>query len=94
MTGGFTSNDNASIELVVVFRKRVSVDRAIRVMDLCGHPYRKGRDSSRGRIYASKTGPAFVATVDARAEPEFIRRVGRRFSVYEVYRADWSKCKD
>lgn len=88
------SDGSTPIELVVVFRKKVSVDRAVRVMSVQGYPYRKGRDSSRGKIYVSKTGPAFLVTVETRAEQEFIRRVGRRFSVHEVYRADWSKCKD
>ncbi len=87
-------NVEATIELVVVFKKGISPEEAEATMRSLGRPFREGMDSSRGKIYFYSTGPKFRLPVSPDEAPALTKRLGKMRQVYEVYKADWNIVKD
>lgn len=88
------NSDEPIIEMVVVFKKKIPLEAAGKIMDAQGCPYREGMDSSRGKIYFYKTGPKFRVEVKQDEFQEFVKRLERLSEVYEVYKANWNIIKD
>lgn len=83
------------IELVVVFKKDVELQRAQEILDGAGATYREGMDSARGKIYFYNTGPKFILTFDTDEErDQFDREHQFLMEVHEIYHPDWTKRKD
>ena len=82
------------IDMVVVFKKEIVEDHAEKIMESFNYSYRKGMDSSRGKIYFYKTGPKFIVEIRTANRDSFIAQVEKCIEVYEVYQADWKIIKD
>lgn len=83
------------IELVVVFIKSVELEAAQDILNKAGVNYRKGMDSSRGKLYWYSTGPKFILTFETEQEKERIQLEFEKVKkIHEVYTPDWDKCKD
>jgi len=83
------------IELIVVFKKEIGLESAQAILGNAGVNYRKGMDSSRGKLYFYKTGPKFILTFETEQQKETIATGFEKLNeVYEVYTPDWDKCKD
>jgi hypothetical protein len=90
-----TMKRNDKLELVVVFKKMIEPDAAKAMLDSSGVNYRKGMDSSRGKIYFYSTGPKFILTFETQQDLEqFQARYDNKEGIHEIYVADWTKCKD
>jgi hypothetical protein len=86
---------NDSIELVVVFKKGIEVQAAQVILDKMGIQYRKGMDSSKGKIYFYNTGSKFIITFGTQLQKEkWITDYQNLPDVYETYTPDWTKRKD
>ena len=84
-----------SIELIAVFKKNVEPEQARELLDKAGVVYRKGMDSSRGKIYFYSTGPKFILTFQSEeARERFISQHARRSEFHELYVPDWKVQKD
>lgn len=84
-----------AIELIVVFTKQVTREEAEGILVNTGVPYRKGMDSSRGKLYFYSTGPKFILTFDTVEErSRTITALEALQQLHEVYIPDWTKCKD
>lgn len=58
-------------------------------------PYRKGMDSSRGKIYFYSTGPKFILTfADEVQREKFIGAYQATENIHELYEPDWDIQKD
>ncbi len=83
------------LELIVVFIKGIEVQKAQILLDKTGIAYRKGMDSSRGKLYFYNTGPKFILTFPSQQEKEkFITDHQNAKAIYELYTPDWTKRKD
>jgi hypothetical protein len=87
---------NDKIELVIVFKKGVTLDEANAMLGNSGvRNYREGMDSSRGKIYFYGTGPKFILTFDTPEEKQtFLSASKGAGIVHEMYTPDWTKRKD
>ena len=88
--------ENDKIELIVVFKKDVTLDEADSMLKNSEvGSYRKGMDSSRGKIYFYSTGPKFILTFDTAQEKEkFMSDNKGAAIIHEMYTPDWTKRKD
>ena len=83
------------IELVIVFKKEIEMDNAKAILDVAKINYRKGMDSSKGKIYFYNTGPKFILTfTTTQQRDEFMAAFKGKKEVHEIYRPDWSITKD
>jgi hypothetical protein len=83
------------IELVIVFKKEIELDKALAILDGTGIKYRKGMDSSKGKIYFYSTGPKFILTFETNERKDaFITEYENKKEVYEIYAPDWAITKD
>lgn len=56
------------IELIAVFKKEIDLPAAQTILQKTGTTYRKGMDSSRGKLYFYSTGPKFILTFSTEEE--------------------------
>lgn len=83
------------LALIAVFKKEVEAASAEAMLSGLQVKYRKGMDSSRGKLYFYSTGPKFILTFETEADKERIRRaLDDAGELHEVYEPDWDKCKD
>ena len=83
------------IELVVVFKQEIELDNAVSILQHTGISYRKGMDSSKGKIYFYKTGSKFILTFETEQRKDaFIAEYENKKEIYEIYAPDWSITKD
>ncbi|MDO1451457.1 hypothetical protein Q0590_34605 [Rhodocytophaga aerolata] len=83
------------IELVAVFKKDIQLSQAQELLDKTGISYRKGMDSSKGKLYFYSTGPKFILTFESQADKEtFIAQHAKKEAFHELYTPDWTKQKD
>ena len=83
------------IELVAVFKKDIQPQQAQELLDKIGVKYRKGMDSSRGKLYFYSTGPKFILTFERQSDKEtFIAQHAKMEAFHEIYTPDWTKHKD
>lgn len=88
-------NKKDKTEVIVVFKKEIEISNAESILESAGTKYRKGMDSSRGKIYFYSTGPKFILTFDTkRARELFISAFKDRKEIHEVYIPDWNITKD
>ena len=65
------------------------MDNALARLENSGVPYRKGIDSSKGKIYFYNTGPKFILTFETgKNRDEFIAEYENKKEVYEIYPPD------
>lgn len=82
-------------ELIVVFKKDVVRENAHALLITTGIPFRKGMDSSRGKIYFYATGPKFILTFETSQQREkFILDYQDSENIHELYEPDWKIQKD
>lgn len=81
-------------EIIVVFKKEVSLKKARKIMTKFDLPHREGSDNSKGRIYFYKTGPKFILHVDKDKSNAFIQGCSKTPQIFECYLADWELIKD
>ncbi|MCK7556811.1 hypothetical protein MKQ70_18015 [Chitinophaga sedimenti] len=62
------------LALIAVFKKEVEAASAEAMLSGLQVKYRKGMDSSRGKLYFYSTGPKFILTFETEADKERIRR--------------------
>ncbi|HEY5824272.1 MAG TPA: hypothetical protein VIT44_07905 [Cyclobacteriaceae bacterium] len=83
-------------ELIVVFKKDVSEEKELEIIQSFGIKYRKGMDSSKGRIYFYATGGKYILTFDGdEAQLDFMRK-GHQFmlEIHQIYEPNWDIQKD
>lgn len=83
-------------ELIVVFKKYVTVERAEEVLRDNGVTvYREGMDSSKGKIYFYSTGPKFIVTFSSLEQKEKFAGANKNHKdIHEIYTPDWNLQKD
>jgi hypothetical protein len=88
-------NQHEKIELVAVFKKAIQLKQAQELLEETGVRYRKGMDSSRGKLYFYSTGPKFILTFESQPDKEtFIAQYAQMEAFHEIYTPDWTKHKD
>ena len=84
-----------NIELIMVFKKEISLRKSKIILNKIGVKYREGMDSSRGKIYFYSTGPKFILTFETEEEKDkFENKYQELNEVHEIYTPDWDKRKD
>ncbi|PKL72112.1 hypothetical protein CVV26_02900 [Candidatus Kuenenbacteria bacterium HGW-Kuenenbacteria-1] len=84
-----------NIELVVVFKKDISFEKADKIMKQTHFDYRQGSDLSRDKIYSQNTGPKFIvdfikfSSNSKDMKDRFINKYKAIPEIYEMYQADW-----
>lgn len=82
-------------ELIVVFKKDITIEDAAMKLDEFYIQHRQGMDSSRGKAYFYETGPKFIVTFDTHNEKEtFIANCQQLPGIYEIYIPNWDINKD
>lgn len=83
------------IELILVFKKDVSLKKAKTFLNNTSIPYGEGMDSSRGKIYFYNTGPKFILTFETEQERnQFELEYQNSEEIHEIYIPDWKIQKD
>ena len=83
------------IELILVFKKNISSEKAEIFLNSTGVPYREGMDSGRGKIYFYNTGPKYILTFKTKQErKQFEREYQNSEEVHEIYIPNWKIQKD
>jgi len=83
------------IELIIVFKKEIELQNARQILDNAGVEYRKGMDSSKGKVYFYNTGPKFIVSFKTEKAKNDFRSMSENLSeVHEIYSPDWSIRKD
>lgn len=83
-----------SIEMVVVFKLDVPVEKANSILFEREYIFRSGMDKSRGKKYAHETGPKFIVQVPKEKIEQFNQEMKSIPQIFEVYRADWTVNND
>lgn len=82
-------------ELIAVFKKDVTREDAQALLTATGVQFRKGMDSSRGKIYFYATDPKFILTFEtAQQREKFMRDHQSSEIIHELYEPDWKIQKD
>ncbi len=83
-------------ELIVVFKKDVSDERTLEIINSFGVKYRKGMDSSKGKIYFYSTGEKYILTFATEEEKDKFSWKHHQFmlEIHQIYEPDWDKQKD
>jgi len=83
-------------ELIVVFKKDVSEEKELEIIQSFGVKYRNGMDSSKGKIYFYSTGGKYILTFDnEKAKEDFImKRHQFMLEIHQIYEPDWDIQKD
>jgi hypothetical protein len=90
-----TRKHSDKIELIVVFKKDIELEKAEDILNNAGANHRQGMDSSRGKLYFYSTGPKFILTFEAEQHREkFASDYENLPEIHEIYTPDWTKCKD
>lgn len=86
----------SKIELIVVFKKSVSEETSEEIIKSFNIPYRKGMDSSKGKIYFYATGSKYILTFkDADHKSDFQKnRYQFKTEIHQIYEPDWDIQKD
>ncbi len=82
------------IEMVVVFKLEVPVEKANSILFEKEYIYREGMDSSKGKKYFRETGPKFIVQVPKEKMEQFSLEMKGIPQIYEIYQADWTINKD
>ena len=95
-TGCFTDRKKspATIELVVVFKPDVPVEKASSILFEKEFIFHEGMDSSKGKQYYRETGPKFIVQVPKEKIETFHLQMKNIPQIYEIYQPDWTMNKD
>jgi hypothetical protein len=86
---------NKATELVVVFKKEISEEKSLEIMNKIGYAFRSGMDSSKGKVYFYSTGPKFIVDIISEENIDTVINKYTSFSeVFEIYKANWNIVKD
>ncbi|MEO9144649.1 MAG: hypothetical protein ABI237_03760 [Ginsengibacter sp.] len=86
---------NDKIELILVFKKGITLQNAIIILDKIGAKYREGMDSGKGKIYFYNTGPKFILTFETeQGKEEFELNYKNLKEIHKIYTPDWTLQKD
>lgn len=81
--------------LVVVFKKNITKNMTQTIMEATKYPYWEGMDSSKGKVYFSKTGEKYHVLFPNDAELKaFQEKYKNTPEIYEIYIPDWEIQKD
>lgn len=95
ISGGIMNNcSETTIDIIVVFKKDISIEQADAVMKILKLSYHEGMDSSRGKLYFYATGPKFIVKVPLSHKDEFMKKTMEVQSVFEAYEANYKIQKD
>lgn len=84
-----------NISMVVVFKKEIAKKVAQKWMDETGYYFHEGADSSKGKIYHSKTGEKYHIIFPNEVEKEkFLKKYQSSPEIYEIYEPNWEIMKD
>jgi hypothetical protein len=84
-----------SMSMVVVFKKEISEKNTQEWLDKTGYYFHTGADSSKGKIYHSKTGKKYHIYFPNEAEKtEFLKKYQNQPEIYEIYEPNWDIIKD
>lgn len=83
-------------ELIIVFKKNVSDEEAEKLMKSFGSSYRKGMDSSKGKIYFYNTGPKYILTFETPEKKSDFKTNYYHFlpEIHQIYEPNWDIHKD
>ncbi len=83
-------------ELVIVFKKAVSEEEALKKMNSFEVNFRKGMDSSKGKIYFYNTGSKYIISFENQEQKEKFQYQHYEFlsEIHQIYEPDWDICKD
>lgn len=84
----------ASIEMVVVFKTEVPVEKANSILFEREYIFHSGMDKNRGKKYAHETGPEFIVQVPKEKIEQFRQEMKSIPQIFEVYQAEWTANKD
>ncbi len=83
-------------ELIVVFKKNVTEERSLEIVQSFGIAFRKGMDSSRGKIYFYNTGEKYILTFESSEQKMDFMKTHPKFlpEIHEIYEPNWKIQKD
>ena len=96
ITGCYVDKKTSStaIEMVVVFKTEIPVEKANSILYEKEYIFHAGSDNSKGKKYSQETGPAFIVQVPKEKIEQFNLEMKTIPQIYEVYRADWTAKKN
>jgi hypothetical protein len=81
--------------LVMVFKKEIAKNTTQAIMEATKYPYWEGMDSSKGKVYFSKTGEKYHILFPNDTELKaFQEKYKNTREIYEIYIPDWEIQKD
>jgi hypothetical protein len=84
-----------NISVVVVFKKEIEAINAHKWMNETGYYFHEGADSSKGKIYHSKTGKKFhLFFPNEQEKKDFLKKYQTSPEIYEIYEPNWNIFKD
>ncbi len=95
-TGCYTDKkiSPASVEMIVVFKIDVPVEKASSILFEKEYIFHEGIDSSKGKKYYQETGPKYIVQVPKDKLAAFNLEMKSIPQIYEIYQADWTISKD
>lgn len=83
-------------ELIVVFKKNVTEEHSLEMIQSYGIPFREGMDSSRGKIYFYNTAKKYILTFESSDQKMNFLKTLPKFlpEIHEVYEPNWKIQKD
>lgn len=83
-------------ELVIVFKKNVTEEQSEKLMQSFNVKFRKGMDSSKGKIYFYATGGKYIVTFSNEEEQNEFQKNRYQFlpEIHQIYTPDWDIQKD
>jgi len=83
-------------ELIIVFKKDVAEEQSLKLMESFHVQFRKGMDSSKGKIYFYATGEKYIVTFGNTEEQSEFEKKRYQFSleIHQIYTPDWNIQKD
>jgi len=96
VSGCYTAKKNSStdIEMVVVFKIDVPIEKASSLLFEKEYIFHTGMDNSKGKKYSQETGPKYIVQVPKDKIDAFNLDMKSIPQIYEIYQADWSINKD
>jgi hypothetical protein len=82
-------------ELIVVFKKGVDEDFAIKILKLLNINFENRSDSSRGKVYFYNHGPQLLLKFSSDEEINNFQNKAKEIEeIFEIYKPNWNIAKD
>lgn len=85
---------STSIEVMVVFKLDVPVEKASSILFEKEYIFHSGTDNSKAADYMKNTGPKFIVQVPGEKVETFYLQMKNIPQIYEIYMPDWKPGKD